>query len=118
MTLRISAICLLPTLLIGPGLRAQSVFHDSDAPQVSFAAAEIARALGLQRAAPDRAMRDLTSDTSSLRFAIAAGADESKVACADTASRSAEDNCAAVVRDPPHRSARPGHDRRAWARIR
>ena len=78
MTLRISAICLLPTLLIGPGLRAQSVFHDSDAPQVSFAAAEIARALGLQRATPDRAMRDLTSDISSLRFAIATGADESK----------------------------------------
>ena len=78
MTLRISAICLLPTLLIGPSVRAQSVFHDSDTPQVSFASAEIARALGLQRATPDRAMRDLTSDTSSLRFAIATGADESK----------------------------------------
>src|SRR3954453_14151420 len=78
MTLRISAIFLLPSLFIGPVLRAQSVFHDSHAPQVSFASAEIGRALGPQRATPDRGMRDLTSDNSSLRFAIAAGADESK----------------------------------------
>ncbi|MBV9082078.1 MAG: hypothetical protein JOZ62_05340 [Acidobacteriaceae bacterium] len=77
MTLRISAIFLLPSLVIGPG-RAQSVFHDSHAPQVSFASAEIGRALGPQRATPDRGMRDLTSDNGSLRFAIAAGADESK----------------------------------------
>src|SRR5262249_47062213 len=45
MTLRISAL-LLPALVIGPALRAQPVFHDSQAPQVSFASAEIARALG------------------------------------------------------------------------
>jgi len=78
MTLQISAIFLLPSLVISPALRAQSVFHDSDAPQVSFASAEIGRALGPQRAKPDRSMRDLASDNSSLRFAIAAGADESK----------------------------------------
>src|SRR3954452_20126160 len=78
MTLRISALFLLPGLIIGPVLRAQSVFHDSHAPQVSFASAEIGRALRLQGATPDRGMRDLTSDKSSLRFAIAAGADESK----------------------------------------
>ena len=75
MTLRISAIFLLPSLFIGPVLRAQSVFHDSHAPQVSFASAEIGRAFGPQRATPDRGMRDLTSDNSSLRFAIAAGAE-------------------------------------------
>ena len=78
MTLRISAFFLLPGLVIGPVLRAQSVFHDSHAPQVSFASDEIGRALGPQRTTPDRGMRDLTSDNSSLRFAIAAGADESK----------------------------------------
>src|SRR3954466_6414632 len=78
MTLRISAIFLLATLVIGRVLHAQSVFHDSHAPQVSFAASEIGRALGSQRARPDRGMRDLTSDTSSLRFAMAAGADEWK----------------------------------------
>src|SRR3954454_10840313 len=79
MTLRIAAMFLLSTLVIGPVVRAQSVFHDSHAPQVSFASAEIGRALGPQRATQDRGMRDLTSDKSSLRFAIAAGADESKL---------------------------------------
>jgi D-alanyl-lipoteichoic acid acyltransferase DltB (MBOAT superfamily) len=54
MTVRTSAIVFLPALFIGPVLRAQSVFHDSNAPQVSFASAEIGRALGAQRAAPDR----------------------------------------------------------------
>src|SRR4051812_46580387 len=78
MTLRISALFLLPGLIIDPRLGAQSVFHDSPAPQVSFASAEIGRALGPQRATPDRGMRDLTTDSSSLRFAIATGADESK----------------------------------------
>ena len=78
MTLRISAIFCLPALFIGPLLRAESVFHDSHAPQVSFAAAEIRRALGSQNAASDRDLRDVTSDNSSLRFAIAAGADESE----------------------------------------
>src|SRR3954452_12952240 len=78
MTLRISALFLLQGLIIGPVLRAQSVFHGSHAPQVSFASAEIGRALRLQGATPDRGMRDLTSDKSSLRFAIAAGADEPK----------------------------------------
>src|SRR3954468_3007259 len=78
MTLRISAIFLMPSLVIGPVMRAQSVFHDSHAPQVSFASAEIGQALGPQRATPDRGMRDLTSDNSSLRFAIAASADESR----------------------------------------
>src|SRR5437763_15947740 len=79
MTLRISAIFFLPALFIGPLLRAQSVFHDSHAPQVSFASAEIGRALGPKRATPDRDMRDLTSDNSSLRFAIAAGAESKAV---------------------------------------
>src|SRR3954447_2669844 len=78
MTLRVSALFLVPGLVTGPLLHAQSVFHDSHALQVSFASAEISRALGPQRATPDRGMRDLTSDASSLRFAIAAGADESK----------------------------------------
>jgi alpha-glucuronidase len=78
MTLRISALFLLTSLVLGPTLLAQSVFHDSHAPQVSFASAEIDRALGPQRAKPDRGMQDLKSDNSSLRFAIAAGADESK----------------------------------------
>ena len=69
---------LLHGLVVGPLLRAQSVFHDSHAPQVSFATAEIGRALGPQRATPAPGVRDLTSDHSSLRFAIAAGTDESK----------------------------------------
>src|SRR4051794_37700875 len=34
MTLRITALLFLPALVIGPGLRAQPVFHDSQAPQV------------------------------------------------------------------------------------
>src|SRR4051794_18643480 len=78
MTLRVSALFLVPGLVTGPLLHAQSVFHDSHAPQVSFASAEIGQALGPQRATPDRGMRDLTSDNSSLRFAIAASADESR----------------------------------------
>src|SRR5947209_20090982 len=68
MTLRISAIFLLPSLFIGPTLRAQSVFHDSHAPQVSFASAEICRALGPYRATPDRGMRDLS--TGKVRFGL------------------------------------------------
>jgi hypothetical protein len=79
MTMRISAILLVTGLVTGPLLLAQAVFHDSRSPQVSFAAAEIVRARGSKRAMPDRAIRDLSSDTSSLRFAIAADAAESKV---------------------------------------
>ncbi len=77
MTCRISTLFFIPALVIGPALRAQPVFHDSQAPQVSFAAGEIARALGSKRATPDRALRDLTSFAGSLRFAIAADAAES-----------------------------------------
>src|SRR5947199_3211770 len=73
MTLRISALVLLP-FVIDPALRAQPVFHDSQAPQVSFASAEIARALGPKRAAPDHGLRDLNSFAGSLRFAIAGDA--------------------------------------------
>jgi hypothetical protein len=71
MTLRISAL-LLPALVADPALRAQPVFHDSQAPQVSFASAEIARALGPKRATVDHGLRDLNSLVGSLRFAIAA----------------------------------------------
>src|SRR4051812_31798376 len=77
MTLRISVLILLPALVIGPALRAQPVFHDSHAPQVSFASAEIARALGPKRATGDRGLRDLGSFASPLRFAIAGDAAES-----------------------------------------
>jgi hypothetical protein len=77
MTLRISVLILLPALVIGPALRAQPVFHDSRAPQVSFASAEIARALGPKRATVDHGLRGLSSFASSLRFAIAADAAES-----------------------------------------
>src|SRR5579871_233761 len=78
MTLRISAIPLVTSLVIGPVLLAQPVFHDLHSPQVSFAAAEIGRALGSKRATPDRTIGDLSSDTNSLRFAIASDAAESK----------------------------------------
>jgi hypothetical protein len=78
MTLRTSAFLLLPALVIGPTLRAQPVFHDSQAPQVSFASAEIARALGPKRATADHGLRDLNSFAGSLRFAIAGDAAESK----------------------------------------
>jgi hypothetical protein len=58
MTLRISAL-LLPALADGSVLRAQPVFQDSQAP-------------------PDRGLGDLNSRSSSLRFAIAGDAAESK----------------------------------------
>lgn len=77
MTLRIFALLLLPALVIGPALRAQPVFHDSQTPQVSFASAEIARGLGPKRATADHGLRDLSSFASSLRFAIAGDAAES-----------------------------------------
>src|SRR5436305_12269543 len=77
MTLRISALLFLPALVIGPALRAQPVFHDSQAAQVAFASAEIARALGPKRAAADHGLRDLSSSAGSLRFAIAGDAAES-----------------------------------------
>ena len=80
MSLRISALLLLPALVIGPALRAQPVFHDSQAPQVSFASAEIARALGPKRATADHSLRDLNSFAGSLRFAIAGDAAESNAA--------------------------------------
>ena len=54
MTLQISTVLLLPAFVIGPALRAQPVFHDSQAPQVAFASAEIARALEPERATADR----------------------------------------------------------------
>ena len=78
MNLRISAMLLGTGLVIGPVLLAQPVFHDSQAPQVAFAVTEIDRASGSKRAASVHAIRDLSSDTSSLRFAIAADAAESK----------------------------------------
>jgi hypothetical protein len=78
MTLRTPAILLVTSLVMGSSLLAQPIFHDSSSQQVSFAAAEVGRALRSKRATPDRALRDLSSDSSSLRFAIAAGAAESK----------------------------------------
>jgi len=78
MSLRISVLFLLPALVAAPALRAQPVFHDSQAPQVSFASSEIARALGPKRAAADHSLRDLNSFAGPLRFAIAADAAESK----------------------------------------
>ena len=77
MTLRIASLLLLPALVIGPALRAQPVFHDSQAPQVAFASAQIARALGPKRATADHGLRDLNSFAGSLRFAIAGDAAES-----------------------------------------
>ncbi|HXS93952.1 MAG TPA: hypothetical protein VN736_05060 [Candidatus Limnocylindrales bacterium] len=65
-------------MVIDPAVRAQPVFHDSQAAQVSFASSEIARALGPKRATADHALSDLSSSASSLRFAIAADAAESK----------------------------------------
>ena len=115
MTLRISALLLLPALVIGPALRAQPVFHDSHAPQVSFASAEIARALGPKRATPDRGLRDLNSDTSSLRFAIAADAAESNALAQTLRRRPAEDHGAAGVRHPPRRSSAAGSRSPSWA---
>jgi len=78
MTLRTPAILLVTSSVMGPSLLAQPIFHDSSSPQVSFAAAEVGRAMGSKRVTPDRALRDLSSDNSSLRFAIATGAAESK----------------------------------------
>src|ERR1035441_8905432 len=77
MTLRNFAFLLLPALVTSPALRAQPVFHDSQAPQVSFASAQIARALGAKRATADHGLRDLNSFAGSLRFAIAGDAAES-----------------------------------------
>ena len=82
MTLRTPAILLVASSVMGLPLLAQPIYHDSNSPQVSFGAAEVGRAMGSKRttprATPDRALRDLSSDNSSLRFAIAAGAAESK----------------------------------------
>jgi len=66
-----SAFLCLPGLLLGPALHAQTVFRDSQAPQVAFASAEIARAVGPNRAARDRPIKDLASDTTPLRIVIA-----------------------------------------------
>ena len=52
MTFRMSVLLLLPALVIGPALRAQAVFHDSKAPQVSFASAEGGILLSLVKAWP------------------------------------------------------------------
>ena len=71
MPFRMSAFLCLPGLLLGPALHAQTVFRDSQAPQVAFASAEIARAVGPNRAARDRPIKDLASDTTPLRIVIA-----------------------------------------------
>src|SRR5579885_1193556 len=76
MTFRFSLVLLLPSLALGP-LRAQPVFRDSHAPQISFACDEIARALGPKQVTQDYSIRDLKSDTSSLRLAIAGDVAES-----------------------------------------
>jgi hypothetical protein len=59
-------------------LNAQSVFYDSKAPQVSFAASEIRHAFAPNAPSAHRAIRDLASDTSAVRFVIAGDAAESK----------------------------------------
>jgi hypothetical protein len=59
-------------------LNAQPVFYDSKAPQVSFAASEIRHAFAPNAPSADRAIRDLASDTSGVRFVIAGDAAESK----------------------------------------
>src|SRR5690349_20104315 len=59
-------------------LNAQPVFYDSKAPQVSFAASEIRHAFAPNAASADRAIRDLASDTSGVRFVLAGDAAESK----------------------------------------
>ena len=84
MSLRIASLLLLPALVIGPALRAQPVFRDSQSPQVSFASAQIARALGPKRATADHRLRDLNSFAGSLRFAIAGDAAESNALAAET----------------------------------
>ena len=58
-------------------LNAQPVFYDSRAPQVSFAASEIHHAFAANKPSADRAIRDLASDTSPVRFVIAGDAAES-----------------------------------------
>ena len=64
--------------LVGVTVSAQPVFHDSKAPQVSFAASEIRHAFAPNAPSADRALRELPSDTSPLRVVIAGDAAESK----------------------------------------
>lgn len=59
--------CVLPVLIVN----AQPVFYDSKAPQVSFGASEIRHAFAPSAPSADRAIRDLASDTSPVRFVIA-----------------------------------------------
>ena len=64
--------------LVVAGAKAQPVFHDSKAPQVSFAVSEIRRSLdGRGNAVTEPAIRAMASDRSALRFVIAVGTAES-----------------------------------------
>ncbi|MEO8593520.1 MAG: carbohydrate-binding family 6 protein [Candidatus Solibacter sp.] len=75
MTIR---VVLLLSVLAGVPSHAQPVFCDSKAPQVSFGAAEIRRVLGPKAPAANRAIGEIASDSSPLRFVLAADAAESK----------------------------------------
>src|SRR5690349_19103901 len=75
--MRVSAV-LFFSGVAGIILNAQPVFHDSKSPQVSFAASEIRHAFAPNAPSADRAIRDLASDTSQIRFVIAGDAAESK----------------------------------------
>ena len=57
--------------------RAQPVFYNSQAPQVAFAVSEVHGAAASGNPGRDRGIRDLASDSSALRFVIAADAPES-----------------------------------------
>ena len=75
--MKISAVLLV--LGVAAASSAQPVFYDSTAPQVSFGVSEIRHALASNGTAARRSIRDLSSDTSPLRFAIAGDAAESKM---------------------------------------
>src|SRR5690242_7560457 len=74
--MKISTILLIPALT-GFAIHSQPVFYDSKAPQVAFAVSEIHRAGPAKDRSRDRAIRELTSDSSTLGFVIAADGVES-----------------------------------------
>jgi hypothetical protein len=76
--MKISTFLLIPALT-GLALNAQPVFYDSKAPQVAFAVSEIHRTVAANDRGRGAAIRDLASDSSALRFVIAADASESRV---------------------------------------
>ena len=81
--------------LLSAGAKAQPVFHDSKAPQVSFAVSEIRRNFGATGSAvTEPAIGALNGDRGTLRFAIAVGTAE----CASLAQ---------VLEAAPLKDARP-----------